>query len=161
MLKDKHGWWFGLKAPDVKNISFNIEIIHCTIIITAQGFILILKEIFLMSGACVLCINSTDHFIFVTFLNLGHSPRGTEVQSYIPLRNGGSCVVGTPPTCTAMGVSDTEWRLHVHHTYYVTVKAENSAGLTSYAVSDPYIHDVQTAARGIVLDILASSVSTN
>lgn len=100
-------------------------------------------------------------FIFVTFLNLGHSPRGTEIQSYIPLRNGGSCVVGTPPTCTAMGVSDTEWRLHGHHTYYVTVKAENSAGLTSYAVSDPYIHDVQTAARGIVLDILASSVSTN
>lgn len=68
-------------------------------------------------------------------------------------------MVGTPPTCTAIGVSDTEWRIHGHHTYYVTVKAENSAGLTSYAVSDPYIHDVQTAARGIVLDIPTSSVS--
>lgn len=60
-----------------------------------------------------------------------------------------------------MGVSDTEWRLHGHHTYYVTVKAENSAGLTSYAVSDPYIHDVQTAARGVVIDIPTSSVSTS
>nr|XP_034301655.1 uncharacterized protein LOC105322112 [Crassostrea gigas] len=88
---------------------------------------------------------------------IGHSPRGTQVQSYIPLRSGQTCVVGTPPTCTAMGVSDTEWRLHGHHTYYVTVKAENSAGLTSYAVSDPYIHDVQTAARGVVIDIPTSS----
>lgn len=37
MLKDKHGWWLGPQMPDIKNISFNNEIISCTKLITAQG----------------------------------------------------------------------------------------------------------------------------
>ncbi|XP_061181031.1 uncharacterized protein LOC133189645 [Saccostrea echinata] len=89
---------------------------------------------------------------------IGHLPRQTDVQSYIPLQSGGSCVVGNPPTCTAIAVSDTEWRLHGHQTYYVTIKAENSGGLSTYAVSDPYIHDVQLATKGVVFDIQASNL---
>lgn len=86
----------------------------------------------------------------------GHSPGHTDVQSYTPLQSGGSCVVGDPPTCTAIAISDTEWRLHGHQTYYVTIKAENSAGLSTFAVSETYIHDVQLASEGLVFDIEAT-----
>lgn len=65
-------------------------------------------------------------------------------------------MVGDPPTCTAIAISDTEWRLHGHQTYYVTIKAENSAGLSTFAVSEPYIHDVQLASEGLVFDIEAT-----
>lgn len=45
-----------------------------------------------------------------------------------------------------------EWGLHGNHTYYVTIKAENVAGLTTYGVSKPYVHNVQLPAKGIVMD---------
>nr|XP_034314147.1 uncharacterized protein LOC105348718 isoform X1 [Crassostrea gigas] len=90
---------------------------------------------------------------------IGHSPGHTDVQSYTPLQSGGSCVVGDPPTCTAIAISDTEWRLHGHQTYYVTIKAENSAGLSTFAVSEPYIHDVQLASEGLVFDIEATTLN--
>ena len=50
-------------------------------------------------------------------------------------------------------MSDTKWGIHGNHTYYVTVKAENAAGLTTYGVSDPYIHNVQLPSKGIVMDV--------
>ena len=106
----------------------------------------------------------THHLIFRTFIfhpSIGHSSGYTDVQTYIPLRSGGSCVVGSPPTCTAIAVSDTEWRLHGHQTYYVTIKAENSAGLSTLAVSEPYVYDVQLASEGLVFDIQASVSSFN
>ncbi|XP_055997828.1 uncharacterized protein LOC125647098 [Ostrea edulis] len=90
---------------------------------------------------------------------IGRSSGYTDVQPYTPLQSGGTCVVGNPPTCTAIHISNTVWRLHGHQTYYVTIKADNSAGLTTYAVSDPYTHDVQLAAEGVVFDIYASSLS--
>lgn len=66
---------------------------------------------------------------------------------------GASCSITEPPTCTTIPISDTEWGLHGNHTYYVTVKAENAAGLISYGVSDPYIHNVQLPSTGIVMDV--------
>ena len=51
-------------------------------------------------------------------------------------------------------MSDTKWGIHGNHTYYVTVKAENAAGLTTYGVSDPYVHNVQLPSKGIVMDVL-------
>ena len=95
------------------------------------------------------------------FPSIGHSSGQTDVQTYLPLRSGGSCAVGSPPTCTAIAVSDTEWRLHGHQTYYVTIKAENSAGLSTLAVSEPYVYDVQLASEGLVFDIQASVSSFN
>ncbi|XP_078334035.1 uncharacterized protein LOC111124258 [Crassostrea virginica] len=90
---------------------------------------------------------------------IGHSSGQTDVQTYLPLRSGGSCVVGSPPTCTAIAVSDMKWRLHGHQTYYVTIKAENSAGLATFAVSEPYVHDVELASEGLVFDIQAFSLN--
>lgn len=66
---------------------------------------------------------------------------------------GASCSITEPPTCTAIPIPDTEWGLHGNHTYYVTVKAENAAGLITYGVSDPYVHNVQLPSTGIVMDV--------
>ncbi|XP_052707847.1 uncharacterized protein LOC128183063 isoform X2 [Crassostrea angulata] len=90
---------------------------------------------------------------------VGHSPRGTQVLKYSPLKAGASCSITEPPTCTTIPISDTEWGLHGNHTYYVTVKAENAAGLISYGVSDPYIHNVQLPSTGIVMDVPSSTGS--
>ena len=102
--------------------------------------------------------HKTHHLIFQNLVfhpYIGHSSGQTDVQTYLPLRSGGSCVVGSPPTCTAIAVSDMKWRLHGHQTYYVTIKAENSAGLATFAVSEPYVHDVELASEGLVFDIQA------
>ncbi|XP_056015772.1 uncharacterized protein LOC125675332 [Ostrea edulis] len=85
---------------------------------------------------------------------IGHTPRGTQVQKYRSLMTGVSCADTKPANCTAMSVSDMEWGIHGNHTYYITIKAENAAGLTTYGVSEPYIHNVQLPSTGIVMDIV-------
>ena len=80
------------------------------------------------------------------------------MQNYQPLRGGGGCVITNPPICTAALVTELDWQLHGHHTYYVTLKAENTAGLYTLATSLPYIHDVQLASRGLVLDIAVGTM---
>ena len=73
--------------------------------------------------------------------------------SWQPLSVGGACVMATPPTCTSIQTSGLDWQLHGLHTYYITVKVTNTAGLTTMVVSDPYIHDVQVPSHGVVIDI--------
>ena len=58
-----------------------------------------------------------------------------------------------PPVCTVVKVTDLDWYLHGHHTYYVSIKVANTAGLVKIQTSSPYIHDVQKPAEGVVLDI--------
>ena len=58
-----------------------------------------------------------------------------------------------PPVCTVVKVTDLDWYLHGHHTYYVSIKVANTAGLVKIQTSNPYIHDVQKPAEGVVLDI--------
>ncbi|XP_078322971.1 uncharacterized protein LOC111122905 [Crassostrea virginica] len=83
---------------------------------------------------------------------IGHHPYGAEVHKYSELRSGDSCKLTDPPTCTAINISIVEWGLHGNHTYYVTIKAENVAGLATYGVSEAYVHNVQLPAEGIVHD---------
>jgi len=64
----------------------------------------------------------------------------------------------TPPTCTAALISELDWQLHGHHNYYITVMAENTVGLVTRGTSQPYVHDVQLASRGIVLDVAVGTV---
>ncbi|XP_061193435.1 uncharacterized protein LOC133201664 [Saccostrea echinata] len=97
--------------------------------------------------------DTEDPFLLKFHFALGHTPRGTQVQKYSPLMAGAGCMLTEPPTCTAIPLSDTEWKLHGNHTYYVTIKAENAAGLTTFGVSEPYIHNVQLPSTGIVIDI--------
>ncbi|CAC5360413.1 unnamed protein product [Mytilus coruscus] len=84
---------------------------------------------------------------------VGHSSFGTDVQDFQPLLSGDSCTLNYPPHCTAVNISDMDWFLHGHHTYYVSIKITNSAGLVTIQTSDPYIHDVQLPAEGVIIDI--------
>ncbi|XP_021356985.1 uncharacterized protein LOC110452658 [Mizuhopecten yessoensis] len=94
--------------------------------------------------------------LFYTFA-IGHSEYAVDVQQYKPLSGGATCTLSVIPDCTAALVADLDWDLHGHHSYYVTVRAENSVGLFVMATSSAYIHDVQLAARGVVLDVPVGS----
>ncbi|XP_061176006.1 uncharacterized protein LOC133184957 [Saccostrea echinata] len=97
--------------------------------------------------------DAEDPFLPTLHCAVGHTPRGTQIQNYSPLKPGGSCTLTEPPTCTAILINDAEWALHGNHTYYITIKAENTAGLPAFGVSEPYIHNVQPPSTGIVMDI--------
>ncbi|CAG2242937.1 unnamed protein product [Mytilus edulis] len=92
---------------------------------------------------------------------IGHSAYGTDVQGFQPLRPGSTCTLTQPPSCTAVNVSDLDWYLHGHHTYYVSIKVTNTAGQAAIQSSGPYIHDVQLPAEGVVLDIETQDISTH
>lgn len=91
----------------------------------------------------------------------GHHPRGAEVHKYTKLKKGDVCKLTVPPICTAINISTAEWGIHGNHTYYVTIKAENVAGLTTYGVSEPYIHNVQLPSRGVVMDTAVWIITHN
>ncbi|XP_061176007.1 uncharacterized protein LOC133184958 [Saccostrea echinata] len=97
-------------------------------------------------------IDAEDPFPLFLQYAVGHTIKGTQVKRYSRLSAGVNCTVSEPPTCTAIPINATEWRLHGNHTYYVTIKAENAAGLTTFGVSEPYIHNVQLPSTGIVMD---------
>ncbi|XP_052067298.1 uncharacterized protein LOC127706680 [Mytilus californianus] len=84
---------------------------------------------------------------------LGHTPYGTEIQSFKPVQGSTTCVLTLSPTCTAVNITDLEWNIHGHHTYYISIKVTNSAGLVNIQTSTPYIHDVMLPAEGVILDI--------
>lgn len=88
-----------------------------------------------------------------TLLILGHEKYSTDVQGFIPLKEGGGCLITSSPICTAVKIIDLDWYLHGHHTYYISIKVTNTAGLTAIQASSTYIHDVQLPAEGFVLDI--------
>lgn len=73
-------------------------------------------------------------------------------MDFKPLQNGTNCIVSNPPTCSAVKIGDLDWNLHGHHTYFVTVKVKNTAGLVSVKTSSPYVHDVQMPSEGVVID---------
>ncbi|CAC5360416.1 unnamed protein product [Mytilus coruscus] len=84
---------------------------------------------------------------------VGHTAYGTDIQDFQPLQSGDSCTLTYPPNCTAVDITNMDWFLHGHHSYYVSIKITNSAGLVTIQTSDPYIHDVQLPAEGVIIDI--------
>ncbi|XP_076113973.1 uncharacterized protein LOC143082259 [Mytilus galloprovincialis] len=92
---------------------------------------------------------------------IGQTPYGTEIQNFKPVEGSTTCVLTTSPTCTAVNITDLEWNIHGHHTYYISIKVTNTAGLVNIQTSTPYIHDVQLPAEGVVLDIDTESFSTD
>ncbi|XP_071123148.1 uncharacterized protein [Mytilus edulis] len=84
---------------------------------------------------------------------IGSRAYGTDIQSYQPIRGGGSCTITVPPTCTATDIHELDWYLHGFHTYYVSIKATNSAGQANIQTSSPYIHAVEPPTEGVVIDI--------
>ncbi|XP_063415906.1 uncharacterized protein LOC134697555 [Mytilus trossulus] len=84
---------------------------------------------------------------------VGHTAYGTDIQDFLPLQSGDICTFTYPPNCTAVDITNMDWSLHGHHTYYVSIKITNSAGLVTIQTSDPYIHDVQLPAEGVIIDV--------
>ncbi|XP_069132408.1 uncharacterized protein [Argopecten irradians] len=90
---------------------------------------------------------------------IGHSSFTTDIQGYEDIREGSTCFFDHyPPTCTAVDISKLAWDLHGHHTYYVTLKVQNTAGLYSTASSEPYTHDVMLPTPGSVLEISVEDI---
>ncbi|XP_071088930.1 uncharacterized protein [Haliotis cracherodii] len=73
---------------------------------------------------------------------------------FTALQSGGGCTLTSPPTCTAVALTDLHWDLHHSHTYFVSVRVTNIVGLSTVAVSEPYVHDVMLPLRGVVEDII-------
>ena len=63
----------------------------------------------------------------------------------------GPCLSRT--SCAAFLLSSLAWYLHGDHEYYVSVRAENGAGLATVGTSPVYRHIVQLPSKGVVLDV--------
>ncbi|XP_067663255.1 uncharacterized protein [Haliotis asinina] len=90
---------------------------------------------------------------------------GTKVgkSTMIPfttLQSGDGCALTSPPTCTAFALTDLHWDLHHSHTYFVSVRVTNIVGLSTVAVSEPYVHDVMPPLRGVVEDVIPPGEET-
>ncbi|XP_022103276.1 uncharacterized protein LOC110986013 isoform X2 [Acanthaster planci] len=84
---------------------------------------------------------------------VGNSPGGTETLSYKTekIYRIGPCA--SQSSCAAFALDDLHWHLHGDHEYYVSVRAQNGAGLTIVGISSVYRHIVQLPSLGIVLDV--------
>lgn len=89
----------------------------------------------------------------------GHEPYSTDVQQYSMVTEKGPCIHSSDYICTATNVSELDWKLHGHHTYYMTIKATNLAGLFVLKTSVPYSHDTVLPSKGIVIDVLGNSTA--
>ncbi|XP_078664145.1 uncharacterized protein LOC144907216 [Branchiostoma floridae x Branchiostoma belcheri] len=83
---------------------------------------------------------------------IGHFPGREDVMTYSSLNNTEQCQTAEI-TCTAVATTELQWRLHGNHTYYVSIKATDAAGLSVVEVSPPYVHNVELPARGVVEDV--------
>ncbi|KAK3612523.1 hypothetical protein CHS0354_024495 [Potamilus streckersoni] len=84
----------------------------------------------------------------------GHSVHGTDVLPFTDVWSGYPCQPDNRTiTCASVPIVKLQWQLHSHHTYYVTIKAENGGGLFVKADAKPYIHDFQVPSKGVVFEI--------
>ncbi|XP_077997650.1 uncharacterized protein LOC144450798 isoform X2 [Glandiceps talaboti] len=85
---------------------------------------------------------------------VGSSPAEANILSFTNIQEDNTvCQSTTPPTCVAIPTSLLDWHLHGDHTYYIFIRVENTAGLSSIAQSEPYRHIVEAPSRGVVYDI--------
>ncbi|XP_038057739.1 uncharacterized protein LOC119729229 [Patiria miniata] len=84
---------------------------------------------------------------------IGSSPGGTETLDFQKEKayRIGPCLSRT--SCAAFSLDDLDWHLHGDHEYYVSVRAQNGAGLATVGTSSVYRHIVQLPALGVVLDV--------
>ncbi|XP_019617771.1 PREDICTED: uncharacterized protein LOC109465072 [Branchiostoma belcheri] len=86
--------------------------------------------------------------------SVGHHPGTTEVHDFAPLTTDDKfCNITSPPTCLTIPLSALDWHLHGQNTYYVSIRVENAAGLSTVATSQPYVHFVGLPSRGVVMEV--------
>ncbi|XP_078589451.1 uncharacterized protein LOC144869806 [Branchiostoma floridae x Branchiostoma japonicum] len=86
---------------------------------------------------------------------VGHSAGSSEVHLFTPLpaTDNDLCQVSFPSTCVSVPVSSLDWQLHGTHTYYLSVRVENTAGLSLVVSSGPYVHVIDLPSRGVVMEV--------
>ncbi|XP_022103295.1 uncharacterized protein LOC110986023 [Acanthaster planci] len=84
---------------------------------------------------------------------IGSSPGGTETLSYLTEKYYRIGPCSSQTSCAAFSLDDLNWHLHGDHEYYVSVRAQNGAGLTTVGISSVYRHIVQLPSLGVVLDV--------
>ncbi|XP_078616240.1 uncharacterized protein LOC144884660 [Branchiostoma floridae x Branchiostoma japonicum] len=86
---------------------------------------------------------------------VGHSPGSSEVHQFTPLpaTDNDVCNVTFPPVCVSFPVSSLDWQLHGTHTYYLSVRVENTAGLSLVVSSGPYVHVIDLPSSGVVMEV--------
>ncbi|CAH1258773.1 Hypp2075 [Branchiostoma lanceolatum] len=98
-------------------------------------------------------IDDTGRFYKFEY-SVGHHPGTTEVLDFAALPvDDRFCNITTPPTCVAIPLSALDWHLHGQHAYYVSIRVENAAGLSTMVTSDPYVHVVGAPSRGVVMEL--------
>ncbi|XP_078682420.1 uncharacterized protein LOC144916894 [Branchiostoma floridae x Branchiostoma belcheri] len=86
--------------------------------------------------------------------SVGHHPGTTEVLDFAPLPTDDKfCNITSPPTCLDIPLSALDWHLHGQHTYYVSIRVENAAGLSTVVTSQPYVHFVGLPSEGVVMEV--------
>ncbi|XP_078682399.1 uncharacterized protein LOC144916875 [Branchiostoma floridae x Branchiostoma belcheri] len=85
---------------------------------------------------------------------VGHHLGTTEVHDFAILPTDDKfCNITSPPTCVAIPLSALDWHLHGQHTYYVSIRVENAAGLSTVVTSQPYVHFVGLPSEGVVMEV--------
>ncbi|XP_022102003.1 uncharacterized protein LOC110985345 [Acanthaster planci] len=84
---------------------------------------------------------------------IGSSPGGTETLPYQLERDYkiGPCLSRT--LCAAFLLDGLDWHIQGDHEYYVSIRAQNGAGLSTVGTSSVYRHIVQLPSLGVVLDV--------
>ncbi|KAL3843250.1 hypothetical protein ACJMK2_021192 [Sinanodonta woodiana] len=89
---------------------------------------------------------------------IGHAIYGIDVLPFTDVWSGYPCQpTNRTITCASVPIDKLQWQLHSHHTYYVTIKGENTGGLFVKAQAKPYIHDIQVPSKGVVFEIEPTS----
>eukprot|EP00058_Branchiostoma_floridae_P022359 XP_002607849.1 hypothetical protein BRAFLDRAFT_117284 [Branchiostoma floridae] len=82
---------------------------------------------------------------------IGHETGKENVAGYSAISSEGPC--GGASGCTAVHRDNLQWGLHGTHTYYMSIKATDTAGLSTVATSSPYVHYEGEPTAGVVEDI--------
>ncbi|XP_019633113.1 PREDICTED: uncharacterized protein LOC109476570 [Branchiostoma belcheri] len=82
---------------------------------------------------------------------IGHEAGKEDVAAYTAITSEGPC--GGASGCTAVHRDNIQWGIHGTHTYYMSIKATDTAGLTTVVTSSPYVHYEGVPTAGVVEDI--------
>ncbi|CAH1250566.1 Hypp8875 [Branchiostoma lanceolatum] len=82
---------------------------------------------------------------------VGHEANKEDLLEYTALSSVGPC--GGASGCTAIHRDSLQWGIHGTHSYYMSIKATDTAGLTTVATSSAYVHYEGEPTAGVVEDI--------
>ncbi|XP_046557203.1 uncharacterized protein LOC124266453 [Haliotis rubra] len=155
-LSEGQQFYIAIKAINKAGIStvrvVGPVMVHTTYPIYSGPMTVMLKENYLIARWTETAFIVTEHAKYE--VAIGSEGGQSTISPFTTLKSGGGCTLTSPPTCTAVALTDLHWDLHHSHTYFVSVRVTNIVGLSTVAVSEPYVHDVMPPLRGVVEDVI-------